>query len=222
MKSQLRIVVILFLAFSFLSSCKEKTTHAKGIELEDVFEHPPITIKSVAKSYISKVTAEAINDMDETILCMSTTINDNPTTYFIQPDKVDLKDLSYHYADAEIVDMKTALLLRDTETGKKTLIYLPGRFPIDSMEMKADVMIPVLGISQYQSSLEKITSRWTQIVCKCVDMTVSTDVYKDRTVNDCDTGGVGESECALSIKDSVASCQTVCKAGATACCWFEF
>ncbi len=222
MKSNVFILLVLALALSLIGSCKERTTHTKGITLEDIFEHPPITIKSVAKSYTSRVTAEAIHDMDETILCMSTTINDNPNTYFIQPDKVDLKDLSYRYDHAEIVDMKSALLLRDTETGKKTLIYLPGRFPIDSISMKVDVMIPVLGISRYQSELEKISSRWTQIVCKCVDMTASTDVYKDRTVHDCDIGGPGISECTLSLKDAVASCQTDCKAGATACCWFEF
>ncbi len=220
MKLSSCVTISFLLLFCF--SCKEKSTTAQGVKLEDIFEHPSVSIKSVTKAYSSNLSAESINDMGETILCMSTMINDKANTYFIQPDKVDLKELSYRYDDADIVDMKTALLLHDKSTDKKTLIYLPGRFPIDSMDLKADVTIPVLGISRYQSDLEKITSRWTQIVCKCVDQTTTTDIYKGRTINDCDTGGTGTSECALAVKESVARCQTDCRAGATACCWFEF
>ena len=38
MKLNLFFIVVLALAFSFGSSCKEKTTHGKGIRLEDIFE----------------------------------------------------------------------------------------------------------------------------------------------------------------------------------------
>ena len=215
-----------WLSFFFLSlvlpGCKQKDTEAKGLKLEDIFEHPPLTIASVTKSYTSNISADALNDMEEPILCISTKISDQLNTYFIQPDKVLLKELAFTYKDASIVDMKTALLIKDVESGKETLIYLPGRFPIDSMSLKPDVIIPVLGISRYQSKVERISSRWTQIVCKCADTTSSPILYKDRTINDCDTGGPGINECTLTTEGSLMSCQTECRSGSIACCWFEF
>ena len=153
---------------------------------------------------------------------MSTKINEKSNTYFIQPDKVALEGLSFKYQEASIMDMKTALLISDPASGKTTLLYLPGRFPIDSMAMRPDVMIPVMGISSYHSELENISSRWTEIVCKCTEQPASVPIYRDRTLADCDSGGVGQSECSLTTEGSVMTCLTQCRAGATACCWFEF
>ena len=39
-----------FLALA-LPACKQKDAEIKGLKLEDIFEHPPLTIASVAKSY---------------------------------------------------------------------------------------------------------------------------------------------------------------------------
>jgi hypothetical protein len=160
--------------------------------------------------------------MDEHILCVSSKINEQSNTYFIQPDSIGLKELSFKYQDASVVDMKTALLISDSKTGLKTLFYLPGRFPVDSMDIKPEVIIPVLGISRYYSKVEKISSRWTEIVCKCVDQNSGPVIYQNRTISECDTGGAGINECSLTSEGSLVSCQTQCKAGAIACCWFEF
>jgi len=215
-----------WLSFFFLAlalvGCKQKETQSKGLKLEDIFENPPLTIASIANSYTSDISAGALNDMEEPILCISTKISDQLNTYFIQPDKVILKELTFSYKNASIVDMKTALVIKDMESGKETLIYLPGRFPIDSMTLKPDVFIPVLGISRYQSKVERISSRWTQIVCKCADTTATPILYKDRTINDCDTGGPGTNECSLTTEGALMSCQTECRTGSVACCWFEF
>ena len=213
---------LLVCAFLVFAGCKDKSDDSKVLSVEDIFGDTPVSVLSVAKSYQSNVTAEAINDMDESILCMSTRIKEKSNTYFIQPDKVPLKDLSIRYAEASVVDMKTALLISDVESGKKTLIYLPGRFPIDSMTIKPDVMIPVMGISSYHSEIENITSRWTEIVCKCTDLPAGSRIYKDRTLNDCDSGGTGQQECSLTTDGSVMTCVTQCRAGTIACCWFEF
>ncbi len=216
------ITCLFLLCHTILVGCKDKVEEKSVLKLESIFHNPPLTVASVTQSYQSDISADALNDMDEPVLCMSTKISEESNTYFIQPDKADLKELSFKYKDASIVDMKTALLVRDNESGKETLFYLPGRFPVDSMSIKPDVIIPVLGISRYHSKLEKITSRWTEIVCKCTDNTSGPVIYKGRTINDCDSGGIDINECSLTTEGSLTACQTQCRAGAIACCWFEF
>lgn len=212
-------ILICILCFA---GCHNDVNKNKKLKLEDIFQNPPVSITSVTKSYVSKITTGAINDLNESILCMSTTIGEESNTYFIQPDKVELKDLTLKYSDAAIIDMQTALLIQDNESGKNTLFYLPGRFPIDSLESQPDVTIPVLGISKYHSEIEKISSRWTEIVCKCTDIQTDSTVYKERTIHNCYSGGPNQPECSLTTEGSVTTCQTQCKKGAVACCWFEF
>jgi len=220
MENRVQNFTLIFLFI--LCGCRDKIEEKSIITLENVFQNPPLTIASVTKSYQSEISVGALIDMDESILCMSSKINEQSNTYFIQPDKVDLKDLTFKYHEASVVDMKTALLIRDLASGKETLFYLPGRFPIDSMTLKPDAIIPVLGISSYHSKLEKISSRWTEIVCKCVDKSSGPVIFKGRTINECDSGGEDRNECSLTTEGSIMNCQTQCRGGAIACCWFEF
>ena len=159
--------------------------------------------------------------MDESVLCMSAKMNKKSITYFFQPDEVRVQDLSIKAKNATVIDMKTGLLIRDSKSGKTTLFYLPGKFPIDSLKLAPEVIVPVLGITSYQSSIEKITSRWTDIVCRCVDQDALSE-FTQRSVNECVTGGPEANECILSNEGAILTCQTNCRAGAIACCWFEF
>jgi len=217
-----KLIFLPFLFLCLLTGCRHHTPEEKVITLKDVFQHPPLAISSVTQSYQSLVTASSITDMNESILCVSSKIKDQSTTYFIQPDSGQLETYHFKYEDAGIVDMKFALLIQDGNSGKEVLFYLPGRFPVDSMDLKPDEVIPVLGISRYHSKVEKISSRWTQIVCKCVEKNSGPVIYKDRTIHECDSGGKEINECTLTTEGSLMTCQTQCRNGAIACCWFEF
>ena len=210
----------ILLCILFIAGCQNDVNRNKKLKLEDIFQNPPVSITSVTKSYVSKVTTGAINDLNEPILCMSTRIEGQSTTYFIQPDKAPLDDIDIKYSDAQVADMGSALLINDQESNKTTLFYLPGKFPIDSLHIRPDAIYPVLGITMYQSEIEKISSRWTDVVCKCVSESALYD-FKEQKIN-CDTGGNVESSCLLSNEGSVLKCKTNCRQGAMACCWFEF
>jgi hypothetical protein len=222
LSNALSVGLIFILMIFTLNACKDKNNAKTTFTLEDIFLHVPLTLASVSQSYRSDVSAAGLNDMEEPLLCVSTKISEKSNTYFIQPDQVELKDIKFKYHDAFVIDMKTALLFRDNESGKETLIYLKGRFPIDSLTNQPDVIIPVLGITRYHSQLERISSRWTEIVCKCTDKSSGPVIYKDRTIDQCDSGGNGINQCSLTTEGALMSCQTECRAGAVACCWFEF
>lgn len=208
-------------ALLLVTACNKKIDAAKVLSVEDIFSRVPASIVPNVSSYQSKITANAIHDLDESVLCMSARINKRSITYFIQPDEVGLQDLSIRSKNASIIDMKTGLLISEAKTGKTTLFYLPGKFPIDSLKLHPEVIVPVLGITSYRSEIEKITSRWTDIVCKCINQDVLAD-FTLHSVNECDTGGPDSNECILSNEGAILTCQTNCRKGAIACCWFEF
>jgi len=189
--------------------CNSKDEEVSPLRLEDVLKTPSLSISSVAQSYVSDVNAYALKDMDDTVLCISASLNQELTTYFIQPDKTQVESDQFKFKKASIIDMKTALLIKDNETGKTVLIFLPGRFPIDSLALNPDLKIPAMGISRYQSTIEKISSRWTEVICRCVETNLVDTTSTPHKPGHCDTGGISSTGCSYRVKDQFIHVQQI-------------